>query len=110
MPRSFLPLAILLASVAGAQSTEPANGIAAQPPAGVKTGVAGGGDPNKQVCRRITKPGSLVSRTQRICMTKQEWDEQAKLYEQQAGDSGSSRSQSQCSGSYGSGDYGSGAC
>jgi hypothetical protein len=115
MLQSFSTLVILLTSASSPQSIEPAESVsilpAGQVGARADTLSRGNGqsatDPNKQVCRRISKAGSLVSRTQKICMTKQEWDERAKQYEQQAGSNDSNRSQSQCSGGYGSG-YGSG--
>lgn len=113
MLQAISPLAIFLASASSAQSIEPVESVSAparQLAAPAETSSRKNEqstlDPNKQVCRRISKAGSLVSRTQKICMTKQEWDERAKQYEQQAGSNDSNRSQSQCSGGYGSG-YGS---
>ncbi len=112
MPRALLPLAIFLTSAAVAETIEPSSGvttpIAADAAKGTPTegsGVAGA-DANKLVCRRISKPGSLISRPKKVCMTKQEWDEQAKQYQQMDGSNANS-GQSQCAGGSG---YGPGAC
>ena len=113
MHRSLLPLAIFLSGAAAAQSIEPVAGVATTSARQTNADDAAksattSADSSKQLCRRVSKQGSLVSRTQKICMTKQKWDEQVKQSQQMGGTNAGS-SQSQCSRGYGSG-YGSGAC
>lgn len=50
----------------------------------IKLATAGGKAPDKVICKRVEKTGSLVSRS-RVCMTAREWSQQADQYQDDYG-------------------------
>lgn len=50
----------------------------------IKLVTAGGEAPDKVICKRVEKTGSLVSRS-RVCMTAREWSQQADQYQDEYG-------------------------